>query len=231
VARRSVLGMVAAGALVPALAACGGKHKRDRVAASTTAGPAAPGGAAAQLVMIIRHAEKPTGSGTPYGITDGGERDDESLIVRGWTRAGALIELFDPRGADGNPVATRAGIDRPATIFAADPGSHGSKRPEQTVTPLAQALGVPVNSPFAKGHEDELVAALAGARDPVLIGWEHENIGAIIGHMGAISPAPPKTWPGDRFDIVYVFTRNGTGWDFTQVPQLLLAGDSTTPIG
>jgi hypothetical protein len=32
------------------------------------------------------------------------------------------------------------------------------------------------------------------------------------------------------FDVVFVFTRSGNGWTFTQVPQDLLAGDSTTPI-
>jgi hypothetical protein len=33
--------------------------------------------------------------------------------------------------------------------------------------------------------------------------------------------------------MVWVFDRQqtGTGWDFTQVPQLLLAGDSKEPIG
>jgi hypothetical protein len=182
------------------------------------------------VVMIIRHGEKPEGSGKPYGITDAGERDEESLTVRGWTRAGALAELFDPRGADGGAVAPRAGLSRPATIFASDPHSHGSKRPEQTVTPLAQALGVQVDVRFAKGQEADLVAALAGARGPVLIGWQHESIGAIIEHLGAVTPTPPQDWPGGRFDMVYVFTRNGDGWNFAQVPQVLLAGDSTKPI-
>ncbi len=188
------------------------------------------GGTSPDRVMIIRHAEKPDGSGTPYGITSDGEQDDKSLIVRGWTRAGALVELFDPRDAEAEPSATRAGIARPATIFAADPGKHGSKRPLETVTPLAQALGLRVDQRFSKGQEQDLVAALAGAQGPVLIGWEHESIEAIIDQMGTITPAPPKDWPGDRFDMVYVFDRDGAGWNFTQVPQMLLSGDSTTPI-
>ncbi len=188
------------------------------------------GGTSPDTVMIIRHAEKPEGSGPPYGITDDGEQDEKSLIVRGWTRAGALVELFDPRDEDAEPVAIRAGIARPATIFAADPGKHGSKRPLETVTPLAQALGLQVDQRFGKGQEAELVAALAAAHGPVLIGWEHENIEAIIDAMGTITPAPPKTWPGDRFDVVYVFHRDGAGWSFTQVPQMMLAGDTTTPI-
>ncbi len=40
----------------------------------------------------------------------------------------------------------------------------------------------------------------------------------------------PQTWPDDRFDIVWVFERADGGWSFTQVPQLLLAGDSVDVI-
>ena len=44
-------------------------------------------------------------------------------------------------------------------------------------------------------------------------------------------PAPPTKWPHDRFDIVWVFTRQHDGtWKFTQVPQLLLAGDKRSVI-
>ncbi len=35
----------------------------------------------------------------------------------------------------------------------------------------------------------------------------------------------PQYWPLDRFDLVWVFDRRGDTWTFTQVPQLLLAGD------
>jgi hypothetical protein len=37
-------------------------------------------------------------------------------------------------------------------------------------------------------------------------------------------------WPGDRFDVVWTFTRNGNGWRFAQVPQMLLPGDLPYPI-
>jgi hypothetical protein len=64
------------------------------------------------------------------------------------------------------------------------------------------------------------------------VSWEHEHIPAIIARLGQVTPRPPGSWPGDRFDIVYVFTRtaSGSGWDFSQVPQMLLAGDSPDPI-
>ncbi|MET9486250.1 hypothetical protein [Nocardia sp. NPDC006630] len=227
--RRSMLAVGALAGLVPVLDACGGKGKHPKAVAPTT--PAPLTGPGADIVMIIRHGEKPEGSGSPYGITADGDHDAESLTVRGWTRAGALIGLFDPRTADGKPAAFRPGLSRPATIFGADPGSGGSKRPVETVTPLAEALGLTVDQRFKKGQEAQLAAGLAHATGPVLLSWEHENIGEIIAHLGPISPNPPASWPGSRFDMVYVFTRAGNGWAFTQVPQLLLSGDAPTPFG
>ncbi|WP_334025891.1 hypothetical protein [Nocardia terpenica] len=229
--RRSLLTLTAAGVLAPALAACGDGNKHDRPATAATAAPVPGSGPLPNVVMIIRHAEKPTGDGAPYGLTEAGEHDKESLTVRGWTRAGALTDLFAPRAADGGPAETRPGLFRPATIFASDPvRKGGSKRPLETVTPLAAALNVQVDTRFAKGQEAALAAALPGLRSPVLISWQHENIDAILAQLGAIHPAPPAKWPGERFDMVYVLIRNGDGWNFTQVPQLLLAGDSATPI-
>ncbi len=43
----------------------------------------------------------------------------------------------------------------------------------------------------------------------------------------------PSQWPGDRYDLVWVFDRpSGSGpiTAFTQVPQLLLAGDRNSVI-
>jgi hypothetical protein len=36
--------------------------------------------------------------------------------------------------------------------------------------------------------------------------------------------------PDDRFDVVWLFDRTDTGWSFSQLPQLLLSGDSANPI-
>ena len=62
--------------------------------------------------------------------------------------------------------------------------------------------------------------------------WEHVHIADIVAHLGTVTPKPPGAWPGDRFDVVYVFTRAaaGRGWTFTQVPQEVPAGDSPSPI-
>ncbi|MFF7636081.1 hypothetical protein ACFZB9_23480 [Kitasatospora sp. NPDC008050] len=231
-ARRTVLGVLAAA--VPALGAWGAEAQKSSKhhaagsvqAAGTPAGPVD----GSSVIMIIRHAEKPTGSGAPYGVTDQGTKDSESLTIRGWTRAGALVALFAPRTGAGAAAPAPAGLTRPATVYAADPDTGGSKRPAQTVTPLAAALGLTLDTRYAKGNEAGLAAALLATSGPQLVAWEHESIAAILAHLGTITPAPPAHWPDTRFDVVWVLTADGAGWTFTQVPQLLLAGDSPDPI-
>lgn len=197
-------------------------------ALSPSGGAAAGGGSAAGPVLqFIRHAEKPAASGAPFGVLPDGTQDAESLIVAGWNRAGALVELFDPGTADG-PVAPRSGLARPDQIVAADP-SKGSRRPAQTVGPLADRLGMTVETTWKKADTAPLAQSLLTRHGVVLISWEHELIPEILSHLGSIDPAPPAQWPDDRFDLVWCLHPTGDGsWAFTQVPQLLLAGDSST---
>ncbi|KAA2266100.1 hypothetical protein F0L68_02990 [Solihabitans fulvus] len=218
--RRKVLCLLAA---APVLAACGSTTKAG---ASMSAAPGTPATGTpvppgADVVMVVRHAEKPKGSKAPYGITSDGERSDGSLTVQGWTRAGALVELFAP--AADQPV--RAGLVRPTAVYAAKPDGDASQRPSQTVTPLAARLGVQLNTSHGKGDEAALVAELTALRGATLVSWQHEEIPALAQHFGA-QPAPPTQWPDDRFDVVWVFTKQSSGsWVFGQVPELLLAGD------
>lgn len=212
---------VASAALL--VAGCAATGETRGAAAAPAAASAAPDAGAAPMVMIIRHGEKPDGSG-PQGVLPSGAVDDHSLTVAGWTRAGALVGLFDPRGTSG-PLPLRPGLARPAAVMAANPDG-ASKRPAQTVTPLAAALGATLDTGLAKGQEKELAARLAAVTQPTLVAWEHESIPAIVAHLGAVDPAPPSSWPGDRFDLVWCFTPRGDGsFAFAQVPQLLLAGD------
>ncbi|WP_222710543.1 hypothetical protein [Quadrisphaera setariae] len=205
-----------------ALAACAAPASR---AASASPPGSAPPGGDPPLLMVIRHAEKPPSSGAPHGVLPSGEQDGESLTTTGWARAGALVGLFEPVDAEG-PAALRAGLSRPAVLVAADP-SRGSRRPFQTLTPLAARLGLDVQTSFAKGQEAALASSLRDVRSPTLVAWEHQAIPAIVADFGPVAPAPPSSWPGDRFDLVWCFSRtDDDGWRFSQVPQLLLAGDS-----
>lgn len=214
--RRKVLG-AAAGSAALLVGGCGSSKQRP------AALPPVPAGGT--LVMIVRHAEKPAGSGAPQGIDVDGNPDPHSLTVRGWTRAGALVELFAP-GAG----TIRPGLARPAAVYAAGGAGGEGQRPRETVTPLAARLGVTVTTTFAKGQEAALAAQVARLSGATLISWQHEEIPALAAAFGTISPAPPASWPDNRFDIVWVLTPWGNGWSFTQVLQLLLAGDSADPI-
>jgi hypothetical protein len=127
------------------------------------------------------------------------------------------VGLFAPR--HGEPKTSLA---RPAAIYAASHAGDGSRRPIQTVTPLAEWLELPVHSKWGPGAEDELARDLAERTDPVLVAWHHEAIPKLVKALGYI--AVPE-WPDDRFDVVWTLTRVGAEWRFTQVPQLLLAGD------
>ncbi len=177
--------------------------------------------------MIIRHGEKPAGQ--DRGVTGQGTPDKKSLTVAGWIRAGALSALFAP--AEG-PL--RPGLFRPRTVFASNrrgPGG-GSEREQETVRPLVRRLGLPLDTDHGVGEESALVAAAEEADGPVLICWKHDYIGAIVDCLEGVDPVPPRSWPEERYDVVWVFAGTpGSGYRFHQVPQLLLADDRATPIG
>lgn len=215
--RRTLLG-AAAGSAAFLAGGCGTTQQVQPAAL-----PPAPAGG--PLIMIIRHAEKPAGSGTPQGIDVNGNAEPHSLTVAGWTRAGALVELFAP-GAG----SLRAGLARPTAIYAAGGTGGEGQRPRETVSPLAARLGLSVTTTFAKGGEAALAAEAAHRPGATLISWQHEEIPALTTAVGTITPAPPQSWPDNRFDVVWVLAPTAAGWSFTQVPQLLLAGDSADPI-
>lgn len=186
----------------------------------------------APVIMVIRHAEKPTAKAA--GVSEDGKQSPHDLIVQGWERAGALACLFAP--TDG-PLQN-ALLATPAFLFAsapsddvADASESKSHRPEETIRPLADKLGLQTNLQFAKGQEKEVAQAAQACSGPVLIAWQHESIYDIAKEIPGGSVAP-KNWPGSRFDIVFVFTLNNTAtsYEFAQVPQCLLAGDLPTEI-
>src|SRR5205823_5467594 len=157
------------------------------------------------VIVIIRHGEKPDGSSA--GIDASGHPDSSSLTMLGWTRARRLADVFAP--AQGAP---RPGVFRPKAIYAAGANDNGEgERTRETVAPLAQRLGITVNTSYGKGDEDALVAEAASRPGPTLICWQHGEIPAIIQAFNAVTPTPPTEWPDDRFDVIWTLTATATG--------------------
>ena len=171
--------------------------------------------------MLIRHGEKPPKTGPPpCGVHEDGVEHEHSLTVRGWQRAGALVPFFaTPR----DPA-----IARPDALYSPprrhDDGDHG--RPYQTLIPLAERLGLAVNTSFALDAETELAADVRTREGVVLIAWEHRRIPLIANALLGAETTAPQAWPDDRFDLVWILDLQPDGrYAFTQRPQLLLHGD------
>ena len=180
-------------------------------------------------IMVLRHAEKPAKDFEPFGVTLQGERDSECLTTRGWQRAGALANLFAPT----NGHFQHASLARPRLIYASKPLKRkGSRRPIETVTPLAEKLGIKINKNFPRFEAESMLEEVFLCKGAVLICWQREYIPRIAAHILGNKTRVPQVWPDDRFDLVWVFDRDRSSDKFTfkQVPQRLLMGDWTTPI-
>lgn len=176
-------------------------------------------------IMLIRHAEKPLGDGPPLGVDADGNQDRESLTPRGWQRAGALVGLFtrDPASSSRSPV-----LLTPTHLFASlVAAGSSSRRPRETLDPLAARLGLAIDTRFPKSGVSELARAALATDGVPLIAWEHHLIPslatAILGQREGI----PSMWPDDRYDVIWIFEPSAEGGDYTfrQATQLLLAGD------
>jgi broad specificity phosphatase PhoE len=108
-------------------------------------------------IMFIRHAEKPGVGNDDGGVAPVGAVDMESLTVRGWQRAGALVGFFNSR-----PDM------RPRAIFASGIGHQSkSKRPMETVMPLAEFLKQTGETAFVTKHLKDDLQPFLSAMEPV----------------------------------------------------------------
>jgi hypothetical protein len=188
-------------------------------------------------ILIIRHGEK---VGDPKKDDDGGR----NLSIRGSARAVALPSLFSPampqlscklhvhaEGFVGEyrqiPLkGTAPRFQSPNHIFATEPSKH-SKRPLETVLPLATALNLPV---YDNVKDDDpgitkMVSAILNEfpGQVVLICWHHGKIPEIAKALGI---AKPPKWDGKVFDRVWQITFPKNAAALKDLPQMLLYGDS-----
>ena len=163
-------------------------------------------------IMIIRHGE----SHDEPGVDAPDRPDAHSLDVRGWQRAGALARFFRPHAGPTDLT--------PDTIFSSKiaKGSE-SKRPQQTVAPLAALLGLGIGTDHAKEQPDALMAQVLGCDGTVLVAWEHSVIPKLVAALPEPPPGVPAEWPKQRYDLVWILDRTADGWRFTEREQDVLA--------
>ena len=186
-----------------------------------------------EVIYLIRHAEKPF---KPHlsGVDYEGGPNEHSLLPRGWQRSGALAALFHP---DSGPL--RPGLRTPTLLVAPSwghPHKTAAHRSYQTIQGLSERLALPIASPFAQGHEQQLADSLVSSPSGVvLICWEHKHLPSIAAALPlADGTVIPEKWPGDRYDVIWEFTlAPGAGpprYTFSQIPQQLLSGDAKSVI-
>jgi len=157
-------------------------------------------------ILIIRHAEKLTA----------GRLD---LSPAGYERARLLPKLFLPAGI-------RPDLPMPQVLFATHLSAH-SNRPVETITPLADALHLPINSAFENDNFAALAAELLSGKyagKVVLVSWHHGKIPQFAAALGATPPYTP--WPEQQFDRVWRIDYVGGKATLRDLPQSLMAGDS-----
>lgn len=186
-----------------------------------------------EVIYIIRHAEKPLRPSLS-GVDYEGRPNEHSLLPRGWQRSGALAALFHP---EFGPV--RPGLRTPDVLVAPSwghPGKTAAHRSYQTIQGLSEHLGLAIMSRFTQGQEQQLADSLVHSHSGVvLVCWEHKHIPVIASALPVIGgTAIPQQWPGDRYDVIWSFTRvpesGSARYAFDQIPQQLLAGDAGTVI-
>jgi hypothetical protein len=155
-------------------------------------------------ILIIRHAEK---------LTDG--RQD--LSETGFRRAALLPKLFD---------VSRVDLPVPQVLFATHLSKH-SNRPVETITPLANALKLPIDSTIMDDDYAALAKELLSGKyagKVVLVSWHHGKIPQLATALGAQPPYTP--WPDTQFDRIWRIDYKDGKATLTDLPQQLLPGDS-----
>ena len=148
----------------------------------------------ALTILIIRHAEKPERSWPGPGLTPAGAPDAQSLVIRGWQRAGAWAALFGTGlGGQDYPL--------PSMIYAADPNAtpddepddEPSQRPFETVIPLAARLGKkPPDTTFAvrAGNPTSHHGGRSNRCGDHRLGTQGHSTDTLTSHLQALTSIP-----------------------------------------
>lgn len=135
-------------------------------------------------IILMRHADK----------TD--DPDNEDLSDAGTARAEHLV-TYIPQS-----------FGKPDYIIATAHSKH-SNRPRETVTPLANALGLKVQHDFENDDFEDLADEIFSNPEykgkTLVICWHHGNLPAIAALLGAPPGSYPDPWPEDAYNIILDF--------------------------
>lgn len=133
-------------------------------------------------LLVFRHAEKPQ------------SKKDRRLSPEGRARAERLVD-FIPQT-----------FGRPDFLIAAAPGKR-SDRPVETLTPLAQALGLSIMDEISDNENDDLLARLqedtSYAGKSGVICWRHSDIPGLLALLGAPDGTFPTFWGEEVYDLMF----------------------------
>lgn len=141
------------------------------------------------VIYVIRHGEK--------------NRAGNHLNETGLSRADFIASLWDD---------DRARFQPPKAIFANFYNDEYNSM--ELVQPLADRLGLPVNSSFNRANNWEaaeaMLSALGEYGSPILVAWEHRHIVRLLVDMGCFRPWLAqwwsRAWPSSDFDEVFILT-------------------------
>lgn len=141
--------------------------------------PFAAGTGPARL-LVIRHAEKT------------GDKRDKHLSEPGWLRAEKLATYIPQT------------FGKPDFLIAAS-NSKKSKRPFETLKPLATSTGVPIWADLDDEEISDLIDVLSRTAEWRgkfgIISWRHASLPPLIAALGAPEGTFPDPWNSDTYDL------------------------------
>ncbi len=161
-------------------------------------------------IILFRHAEKPDDPAAVH------------LSPRGEERARALVSLL----GRSSTLTSNAPI---AALYATRVTKHDhSQRTGETLAPLAQELGLPVQAPYETEFCSLLARDILANADyrgkTVVICWTHHNIADLAASLG-VKPKPAQ-WKDKTFDRLWIIKPTARSAELQDLPQRLLGSDS-----
>jgi phosphohistidine phosphatase SixA len=134
-----------------------------------------------KFILVMRHAEKPQ------------DVLDPNLSASGKARA-VRLETYIPQT-----------FGPPDFILAAAISKH-SARPYETVQPLSQTIGKPIDATIADQDygfpANELVSDTKYTQKSVVVCWHHGNIPSLMHALGANDNDYPDPWDRNVFNLI-----------------------------